>query len=44
MDMLKRAYFLNRECSWLSFNQRVLKESTREENPLLERQRFIAIA
>ena len=44
MDMLKRAYFLNRECSWLSFNQRVLKESTREENPLLERLRFIAIA
>lgn len=44
MDMLKRAYFLNRECSWLNFNQRVLKESTREANPLLERLRFIAIA
>lgn len=44
MDMLKRAYFLNRECSWLSFNQRVLKESTRTANPLLERLRFIAIA
>ena len=44
MDPMKRAYYLNRETSWLSFNRRVLKESTGKDNPLLERLRFIAIA
>lgn len=43
MDFNDRQYYLNRECTWLSFNQRVLRESTSEDNPLLERLRFIAI-
>lgn len=36
-------YFYNRELSWLKFNLRVLKESTVEGTPLLERLKFIAI-
>jgi polyphosphate kinase len=36
-------YFLNRECTWLKFNQRVLQESIVPATPLLERLRFIAI-
>lgn len=36
-------YFYNRELSWLKFNLRVLKETTVEETPLLERLKFIAI-
>ena len=44
MDFNDRQYYLNRECTWLSFNQRVLRESTCEDNPLLERLRFIAIS
>ena len=28
MDFNDRQYYLNRECTWLSFNQRVLREST----------------
>ena len=38
-----RKYYLNRECTWLAFNHRVLRESMRKETPLLERLRFIAI-
>lgn len=36
--------FLNRELSWLAFNARVVAEAQREDNPLLERVRFLAIA
>ena len=43
VDFHKREYYLNRECTWLKFNQRVLRESLSKENPLLERLRFIAI-
>ena len=39
-----RDIFLNRELTWIAFNERVLYESMRKENPLLERLKFIAIA
>lgn len=37
-------YYINRELSWLKFNQRVLQEAVDKTNPLLERLKFIAIA
>jgi len=36
--------YTNRELSWLQFNQRVLAESMREDLPLLERVKFLAIS
>lgn len=39
-----KSYYINRELSWLAFNQRVLAEAVDAGNPLLERLKFIAIA
>jgi len=36
-------HFLNRELSWLEFNQRVLDAAMNPENPLLERVKFFCI-
>src|SRR5271154_4103903 len=43
-DKLDPKHFLNRELSWLEFNQRVLDEALDQKNPLLERLKFFTIA
>jgi len=43
IDLTSPEFYLNRELTWLEFNQRVLHEARDESNPLLERLKFIGI-
>ena len=43
MDFSKKEYFVNRETSWFEFNQSVLYQAFSEDNPILERLKFLCI-
>ena len=42
-DLKNPALYINRELSWLEFNQRVLLQAQDERHPLLERVKFLSI-
>ena len=43
MKLQPKIPILNRDLSWLSFNERVLQEASDPRNPLIERMRFVGI-
>src|SRR5512134_1015246 len=42
-DLSSPALYINRELSWLAFNERVLAQAQDASHPLLERVKFLAI-
>src|SRR5436190_6756717 len=42
-DLKNPALYINRELSWLEFNERVLAQATDPSHPLLERVKFLSI-
>ena len=43
IDLTSPEYYLNRELTWLQFNERVLHEAEDDRNPILERAKFLSI-
>ena len=43
LDFENPKYYINRELSWIGFNERVLSEAEDESNPLFERLKFLSI-